>query len=88
MTYPVLKCRCCGECFVAKIKTDPIQPRLGIIIKEDKINKFHDCSNIPKIDKDKYEDFQLIFDMIGTVKVKEQEDNDKHEIKESEDLKS
>ena len=75
MIFPVIKCRCCGECFVLETERDPVHPRLGYVIKPDK--NVHDCPNISKIkiDNDKYEDFNMIFDMIGSVKLKDNIDD-------------
>lgn len=72
--FPVIKCRCCGECFVLETKMDSIHPRLGYVIRPDK--NIHDCPNLPNIDENKYKDFEMIFDMIGTVKPKENESED------------
>ena len=74
--FPVVKCRCCGECFVLEEPMDSIHPRLGYVLRPD--IKVHDCPNISniKIDEDKYEDFKMIFDMIGSVSVKEGDNNE------------
>lgn len=74
MVYPVVRCRCCSECFVIETPMDPVQPRLGYIM-DIKDTKLHDCPNVSKIkiDEDKYEDLSLIADIIGTVKKKEED---------------
>jgi hypothetical protein len=76
IVYPVVKCRCCGECFVLEKPMDKLQPRLGYVIKPDK--NVHDCSNMSniKIDENKYEDFHMLFDIIGSVKAKEGDKKD------------
>ena len=86
MVYPVVRCRCCGESFVIETPMDPVQPRLGYVMDAKDI-KLHNCPNVSKIkiDEDKYEEFSLLADVIGTVKKKENNNEIIEDNKESED---